>query len=88
VVPRPQADPEWNAADLRPLLETLTFTLSQSAYLAGADSSIADFAVAGMMTYFRYARFPFEHHSEISNWYQRIEVLKGWQESQDPLWFT
>jgi glutathione S-transferase len=86
VMPRPIAGPEWDATDLQPLLELLDRTLSDSTFLAGPEVSIADFGVAGMMTYFRYAGFPFKDHPQLADWYARIESLDGWRASQDPLW--
>src|ERR1700736_2627360 len=52
VVPRPAVGPEWDAAELRPLLSVLNGALSASPFLVGEEATIADFAVAGMVTYF------------------------------------
>jgi len=86
VAPAPRAGPEWDAAELKPLLGILGTALSNSTFLAAPEVTIADFAVAGMVTYFRYAGFPFADHPRIMDWYARIESLDGWQASQDPLW--
>jgi glutathione S-transferase len=60
--------------------------LIYSSFLVGEEVTIADFAVAGMVTYFPVAGFPFERHSRITDWYGRIAGLSGWRETQDSLW--
>jgi glutathione S-transferase len=86
VVPRPSISPDWDTAELRPLLTELNAALIYSSFLVGEEVTIADFAVAGMVTYFPVAGFPFERHSRITDWYGRIEGLSGWRETQDSLW--
>jgi glutathione S-transferase len=86
VVPRASVNPNWDAADLRALLGVLTAALNMTAFLAGNEVTIADLAVAGMVTYFRVARFPFEEHPRIMDWYSRIEMLDGWRATQESLW--
>lgn len=86
VVPRPAASPDWEAAGLRPLLGVLGATLDASPFLAGDELTIADFAVAGMMTYFPIAGFPFKDHPQLMDWYSRIEMSEGWRATRDPLW--
>jgi glutathione S-transferase len=86
VVPRPAVNPNWNAADLRALLGVLTAALNMNAFLAGNEVTIADLSVAGMVTYFRVAKFPFEEHPRVMDWYSRIEMLDGWRATQETLW--
>jgi len=86
IVPRPSESPDWDVAELRPLLTALNTALSDSSFLAGEEVSIADFAVAGMVTYFPVAGFPFERHCRFTDWYGRIEALDGWRATQDSLW--
>lgn len=86
VVPRPTVNVDWEAAELQPLLAVLNRALSQTPFLAGGEVTLADFAVAGMVTYFAAADFPFKRHLRFSDWYARIEALDGWAASQDPLW--
>jgi glutathione S-transferase len=86
VVPRPAVNPNWNAADLRALLGVLTAALNMNAFLAGNEVTIADLSVAGMVTYFRIAKFPFEEHPRVMDWYSRIEMLDGWRATQETLW--
>jgi glutathione S-transferase len=47
---------------------------------------LADFAVAGMVTYFPIASFPFKDHPPFMNWYARVEALDGWRATRHPLW--
>jgi glutathione S-transferase len=90
---------DWQAPSLQPALHTLDSHLRSHPmsapltegdgghrHLAGAALSLADFSVAGMLTYFRKASFPFEDHPAIARWYQSIEKLESWQASADPLW--
>jgi glutathione S-transferase len=88
VVPRPALDVDWNAAELRPLLAVLNRALSETPFLAGDEITLADFAVAGMVTYFAVAGFPFEKHLAFRDWYARVEALDGWVASQDPMWVS
>jgi glutathione S-transferase len=85
-VPLPAANVNWEDAELRPLLAVLHRTLSETAFLAGDDVTLADFAVAGMVTYFSVANFPFEKHPAFSDWYGRVEASDGWVASRDPMW--
>jgi glutathione S-transferase len=86
VVPRPDVGPEWDAAELRPLLSVLNGALSASPFLVGEEATIADFAVAGMVTYFPIASFPFKEHPPFMDWYARVEALDGWRATRHPLW--
>jgi glutathione S-transferase len=86
LVAAPTADPDWSAATLAPLMNVLEATLSASSFLAGDDLSLADFAVAGMTTYFAVAGFPFEKYPAFNDWYRRIETLDAWRATRDPLW--
>jgi glutathione S-transferase len=85
-VPRPVQGPEWDAPELQPLLGVLSRALSTSPFLVGEAVTIGDFAVAGMMTYFPTAHFPFRGHPPLMDWYARIEALDGWRATRDPLW--
>jgi glutathione S-transferase len=85
VVPRPAAGPDWDAEALSPLMAVLGTALSASRFLAGDEITIADFAVAGMVTYFSVAGFPFENYPAFADWYRRIEVLEAWCATQEPL---
>jgi glutathione S-transferase len=71
---KPQHPPDWSSALVQPILTTLETALSADAFLAGPTATIADFAVAGMTTYFRAAAFPFQRFPRIGAWYARIEV--------------
>jgi glutathione S-transferase len=86
VVPPPAAPPAWAGPTLAPLLALLEARLAERPFLAGEDLTIADFCVAGMATYFRAAAFPFADLPRLAAWYERIEALPAWRESEDPLW--
>jgi glutathione S-transferase len=86
VVPRPLTSPDWDAAEVRSLLGVLNAALNDSSFLVGEEVSIADFAVAGMVTYFPVAGFPYERHPRFMAWCARIQGLDGWRATQDSLW--
>jgi len=86
VVWPPLADPDWRSASLTPLLATLETRLRTNAFLAGPHLTIADFSVAGMVTYFRSAEFPFDAYPHLARWYGAIEALDAWQSTASPLW--
>jgi len=86
VVPAPASPPDWKNAQLAPLLAFLEAELAGRAFLAGAEVTIADFAVAGMTTYFHHAKFPSSDWPRLVAWLGRIEALDGWKASADPLW--
>ncbi|HWW29913.1 MAG TPA: glutathione S-transferase family protein [Steroidobacteraceae bacterium] len=85
LVPPPAAGPDWDADALSPLMAALGTALSASRFLVGDEITIADFAVAGMVTYFPVARFPFEKYPAFAAWYRRIEMLEAWRATQEPL---
>lgn len=86
LVAAPAAQPDWNAPTLAPLLNNLEATLSTSSFLVDDELSIADFAVAGMTTYFAAADFPFKKYPAFDAWYRRIESLDAWRATREPLW--
>lgn len=88
VIPLPAAGPDWDADTLAPLMDLLGTTLSASRFLVGDELTIADFAVAGMVTYFSVAGFPFDKYPAFNEWFQRIEMLDAWRATQEPLWLT
>jgi glutathione S-transferase len=85
-IPKPRHAPDWNSAPVQPILKTLETGLSANAFLAGSTATIADFAVAGMTTYFRAADFPLQRFAKIADWLARIESLESWRGTQSPLW--
>ncbi|MGO9935600.1 MAG: glutathione S-transferase family protein [Steroidobacteraceae bacterium] len=86
LVPPPAAGPAWDADQLAPLMAALETALGASAFLAGDEITIADFAVAGMTTYFGVAGFPFERYPAFDRWYRQIEMLDAWRGTREPLW--
>jgi len=88
IVPPPAAAPDWSAAALAPLMHELDTALSASPFVAGDALTIADFAVAGMCTYFDVAGFPFEKHPAFNDWHRRIGMLDAWRATREALWCT
>ena len=85
-VPAPAAAPAWGSDALAPLLAELERQLATRPFVAGAELTIADFSVAGMMTYFRAAGFPFPEWPHLGDWYARIEALPAWRATEAELW--
>ena len=86
---RAAADPDrviWRQAPLWPLCEFLNEHLAEHRYVSGAERTVADFAVAGMFTYARAARFPFSALAGIQRWYGELASLPAWQTTASPLW--
>lgn len=86
IVPAPVSAPDWADAKLAPLLALLESQLSRRPFLTGSELTLADFAVAGMTTYFHHADFPFSAYPFLAAWNARISALDAWQSSADPLW--
>jgi len=86
VLPAPSAPPDWQHAQLDPLLDRLERQLRERPFVAGGEPSLADFSVGGMTTYFRAADFPFGAFPALAAWYEQLGALEGWRESADPLW--
>ena len=77
---------DWNLPAFQDLARLLDVQLLVRPFVGGEDLTIADFSIAGMMTYARIASFPFDVYTGIAAWYERIEALPAWQATQDPLW--
>lgn len=88
VVPAPTSEPHWENAELHRWLTFLDSHLGRQNFLVENELTIADFAVAGMMTYFRFAKFPFDQFPAMSAWYENIEKLEAWKKSESELWAT
>lgn len=92
VVPQPSgaqaapADVDWGDARFRRTGGFLDAQLAGRTFLAGEELTLADFSVAGMMTYARRARFPFDAYANIARWYEGIEQLDAWQATAADLW--
>ena len=86
IVPAPHKAPNWDDPTLNRQLAYLESHLRHQPYLVGNGLTIADLSVAGMMTYFRFAGFPFERFPSIAKWFNKIEALPAWEQTADPLW--
>jgi len=86
LIPAPSAAPQWEIKELESLLVQLEEHLKYQAYIACNRLTIADFSVAGMMTYFKAARFPFSSYPAIKTWYGQIEKLPAWKETAVDPW--
>jgi glutathione S-transferase len=80
------ATADWSVPAFQELARLLDVQLLVRPYLGGEHLTLADFSIAGMMTYARIASFPFDAYTGIAAWFERIEALPAWQATQDPLW--
>lgn len=86
LIPAPSENLNWKHQECNRWVTYLNSYLAQHAYLANNELTIADFSVAGMMTYFRFAKFPFHDFPALSDWYERIESLDAWKQSESTRW--
>jgi len=84
--PSPKAHADWDDTQFRSLAELLDMQLSDRPFIGGAELTIADFSIAGMMTYARACEFPFDTYPNIAKWYARIEALPAWQQTATAPW--
>jgi len=75
IIPAPTESPNWKNPELSRLLVYLNSHLEHHPFLSNDELTISDISVASMMTYFRFAKFPFATYSALSKWYGYIESL-------------
>lgn len=80
------AQAEWSHPGFQNLAHLLDVQLLDRPFIGGKELTIVDFSIAGMMTYARAARFPFDTYTGIGKWYARMEALPAWKATQDSLW--
>lgn len=86
LVPAPLQSPDWKSPLMKRQLNYIDSHLNENAYLLGGSFTIADLSIAGMMTYFHHAGFPFIDYSSLHRWYQKIESMPAWKQTEDQLW--
>lgn len=84
--PEPNESPNWNHPEFHKYVTYLNEYLGKNRFLVNRQFSVADISVAAMMTYFRFAKFPFNNFSALRDWYEYIESLDAWKKSESPLW--
>jgi glutathione S-transferase len=82
----PKARANWSDPQFQNVAGLLDVQLSDRPFIGGAELTIADFALAGMMTYARACEFPFDVYPNIAKWYARIEALPAWQQTASAPW--
>ncbi len=85
-VPAPTSDPYWKEPSFEKCIQFLNLHFRDNTFLVNNTLSIADISVAGMMTYFRFANFPFDQYQNLANWYTQIELLDAWQKTNVSPW--
>lgn len=86
LVPKPKDKPHWLDPNFLKNVKFLNDHLKDKHYLVGSKLSIADFSIAGMMTYFHFAKFPFADFHNLHRWYKEIESLDAWKDSASDIW--
>ena len=61
--------------------QVLNAHLANREYLVNNTLTLADFSVAGDLTYAVSAQFPLGEYPHIRAWYDRIEALPAWQQT-------
>ncbi|MEO1180825.1 MAG: glutathione binding-like protein [Cyanobacteria bacterium J06636_28] len=61
--------------------QVLNTHLADREYLVNNTLTLADFSVAGDLTYAVPAQFPLGEYPHIRAWYDRIEALPAWQQT-------
>ena len=79
-------DVDWKDRELVALLQGVEAVLDANRYLCGDALTLADFAVAGMTSYFGKCEFPFSTFPAIGAWFDRINNLPALKSTEDPLW--
>lgn len=82
----PTAPPDWQHAELVPLLYYLEEQLDSRRWLVGDGLTIADLSVAAMMTYARIGEFPFGDYPNLARWYEQVEALAAWRATACAQW--
>ena len=82
----PATTVRWDDATVHDRLVFLDAHLTGRGVLVGEETTLADFAVAGMMTYARAAAFPFDAFPHVAQWYGRIEALDAWKTTAAGPW--
>jgi glutathione S-transferase len=86
LIPASTTDPDWQNPTFLLHARFLNQHLGAHPFLVNDALTIADFSVAGMMTYFRFGKFPFENYPHITRWYEYIESLEAWKSTQATIW--
>lgn len=86
LVPAPLAEPNWADPNFDNNVKFLESHLKNVKFLTGSDLTIADFSIAGMMTYFKFAKFPFQNFPNLARWYESIEALDAWKKTAVDTW--
>jgi len=83
--PEPAIPSNWNDPELATLLQVLGAKVD-TGFVCGPEICLADFALAGMTTYFRAAGFPEDEHPSVARWMARINQVPAWSSSAVDPW--
>jgi glutathione S-transferase len=86
LVPMPAENPDWDNPQFIMCANYLNSHFQKHEFMVDNQLSIADFSIAGMMTYFRFGDFPFNRFPHLNRWYETIENLDAWKNTQHPIW--
>jgi glutathione S-transferase len=82
----PKAQADYDSPAFQSVAGLLDVQLSDRPYVGGRELTIADFSIAGMMTYARACDFPFDRYANIAKWYSHIEALPAWKNTASAPW--
>lgn len=76
----------WNEPGFQRVMTLLDAHLQNKGFLVGDRWTLADFSVAGMLTYARAAEFPFDSFRHVGAWYARVERTDAWRATATAPW--
>ncbi|MEM9188777.1 MAG: glutathione S-transferase family protein [Myxococcota bacterium] len=86
LAPRPADEPAWDDPNLERQLVLAEAQLADQPHFVGGELTLADFGVAGMLTYAQAVGFPFQRYPNLSRFYEGMEALDAWQSTRVPPW--
>lgn len=83
----PKAQPaDFDQPAFRRVTSELDAHLAGRRFIALRRLTVADFAVAAMLTYAKIAKFPFESYSNVAGWYAEVESTDAWKSTATAPW--
>lgn len=83
----PKAPPaDFGHPAFRRVTTELDAHLAGRRFIALRRLTLADFAVAAMLTYAKVAKFPFESYANVGAWYAEVESTDAWQSTATAPW--
>jgi glutathione S-transferase len=82
----PPAVVAWHDTELERLMKVLGTVVDARGFICGSGVSLADFAIAGMTTYFPAADFPEHDYPSVAAWLRRMAEVEAWESTLVDPW--